>query len=400
MLSLTERPKIISEMAGQKSVLQFMKESSRDMEYPPFMLFYGASGIGKSTLAFILAKTVNCKNPIKNPEGFYDPCNECKSCQDVNEARFGRDIHYMDASKMGKAEVSQLSGITNRLPMYDKKRVIIIDEAHLLNSKEARGAMLLILEKPIDSVLFILCTTDISKFDNAFMNRLQKFKFRAIDTGSIGSYLGKLFNQQIALWDKEGKDLGNDGIEYNGQLINPDKLESFAKEVIPLIAFNSQGALRQALQYYEQCVKMFLFTKEEVLEALDFFDQERADTIMLDILNIQNTGEVYEYLKTSDISMFYNYLYKTVQESFILQNTGYMAEPSRDYLYQKFIGNPNLQELFRTLLYIEENKIGYNMNSRYIISRLLQFMFENQPSNVKPQKLEEDNNSRKRVVRR
>lgn len=397
MLALTKRPKTISEMVGQNKILKFMKESSKDLSFPQSMLFDGNSGSGKSTLAFIIAKTINCKNPIKNKEGYYDPCNECKSCKDVLSTQFERDILYLDASKMGKAEVSELTSFVERSPMYDNKRVLIIDEAHLLNSKEARGAMLLLLEKPREHVIFILCTTDVSKFDNAFMNRLQRFQFKPLNSLSIGEYLSSLFNQQISQWDEEGEDI-EEGIKIGDQVITQENIKSFGKEVIPLLSTNSKGELRQAIQYYEQCIKMFIFTKEEALEILVLFDSERAEDMMIEILTTSNISLIFKYLEEVDIEFFYNYFYKIIHEAIVYNETKEIIDSRRENLYVAFSKSNRMYSMLDLFIKIEENRRGYYFNKRYLISKIMLFVMDNSPSNFNPRKLEEK--PRRKTVQR
>ena len=85
MLSLNNRPQLLSEMIGQTTILREMKKRSKSLEFPNYMLFEGETGSGKSTLAFIIAKTLNCKSENK-------PCNECEACQDIINERFRRDV--------------------------------------------------------------------------------------------------------------------------------------------------------------------------------------------------------------------------------------------------------------------------------------------------------------------
>jgi len=92
MRTIQDRPKTFAEIMGHIIILEEFKTRSRDKNYPNYMLFVGDSGTGKSTSAFIIAKLLNCSEPIKQEGEYYEPCNTCKACTDVNSQKFNRDV--------------------------------------------------------------------------------------------------------------------------------------------------------------------------------------------------------------------------------------------------------------------------------------------------------------------
>jgi DNA polymerase-3 subunit gamma/tau len=281
MLNLTERPKVLSEMVGQFQILNEMKRRSKSIDFPTYMIFEGETGSGKSTLAFIIAKLLNCQN---TKEG--NPCNECAACLDVVEEKFRRDIYYMDASHMGKDEVIALQQKLNNMPMYDQNKVIIIDEAHLLNSPAARGAMLTLTEKSRKNIYFILCTTDLSKFDKALKSRFQCYTFRKVKTAEIGEVLFDI-------------------IEKN-ELEVPDQ---FIEEGLLLIAEYADGSVREAIQYLDRCIYGQLFSKEDIEKELGFISQEKLK-VMLRALLKGHSQFLIEYENLEDKEKFFYYSLK------------------------------------------------------------------------------------------
>ena len=192
MLGIQYRPKTLDEMQGNKRIIKEFKNRSLKNNFPSYMMFLGHSGTGKSTLAFIIAKILNCKEPIIKKD-CVEPCNKCEACKDINDGKFKRDTTYIDATDLGKEGVKSLSNMLSHVPFFDKNRVIIIDEAHLLNSAQAKGAMLLLSEKPRKNVYIILCTTESEKFHLALKTRYEIYRFYMANYEDIFEYIKRVF---------------------------------------------------------------------------------------------------------------------------------------------------------------------------------------------------------------
>lgn len=128
MITTDNRPFRFDDICGQKNIVREMKKRSIDMDFPPVMIFEGASGTGKSTLAFMIASLLSDPNPIVHEDGTKDPNPDSLSSKAVISTRFNRDISYKDASSMTKDDVLRLQSELANAPMFDKCKVVIIDE--------------------------------------------------------------------------------------------------------------------------------------------------------------------------------------------------------------------------------------------------------------------------------
>lgn len=249
MLSSTRRPKVLSEIIEQDHVVKQLKNRSKNLDFPTYILFHGHSGTGKTSCAFIIAKLLNCKKPVKNEFGYYDPCNECGSCNSVNSMKFGRDIYYRDGSQMGIREIRELSRKLNSYPMYDSNKIFIIDESHLLAQDRTKGALLTMFERPRKNVYFILCTTKFDEFDLAFSSRFARYPFYPISYDAIHSNIRDVLTTLSVKIPEE----------YENE---------FIRDVMPMIASSSQGSVRRCLEDLDVCLSGEFWTRSDVMKAL------------------------------------------------------------------------------------------------------------------------------------
>ena len=173
------RPSTFSDVVGQEHITNTLKNELDCGKIVHAYLFTGTRGTGKTTCAKILAKAVNCLNPING-----DPCGECEICRMV-AADEATDIVEMDAaSNNGVDDIRELREQVNFSPAACKYRVYIIDEVHML-SGAAFNALLKTLEEPPEHVVFILATTEVHKLPATILSRCQRFDFRRIDSAEI-----------------------------------------------------------------------------------------------------------------------------------------------------------------------------------------------------------------------
>jgi len=281
MYSLIYRPHIFENMKGQKGIIGEFKNRSKKLNFPESMLFEGESGSGKTTAALIIAALINCSNPIKLDNGEHQPCGECASCKDIRSEKFYRDVTFFDASNMGKADVVSIEKIVNVSPMYDKNKIIIIDEAQEL-SKASKGATLRLLEKKRKNVHFILCTMDIKSIHKAVRTRCEEYKFRKIDSTSISEYLFKVLEVE-----------------------DPDEEtpEAFVTEGLTIIADNSDGSVRKALQHLERCIIGKFYTKEDIVREFGFVSEEAMFNMIFKMLKKDAT--VLNEMQKIDLKEFF-----------------------------------------------------------------------------------------------
>ena len=191
------RPLSFQQLAGQEHVATTLRQSINLARVAHSYLFCGPRGSGKTTTARIVAKAVNCLD-LQNG----DPCNTCSVCQSVNAGQF-MDIIEMDAaSNRGIDEIRDIREKVNFSPVQGRRKVYIIDEAHMLTD-QASNAFLKTLEEPPAHVMFILCTTEAHKILPTIVSRCQRFDFRRIPSSVIYQRLDEIARAEGASIDSE-----------------------------------------------------------------------------------------------------------------------------------------------------------------------------------------------------
>lgn len=215
------RPQVFSDMVGQQHAAMTLKNALTTGRVAHAYLFSGPRGTGKTSMARIMAKALNCKALVDS-----EPCNQCDSCLNVNEGHEDlSDIYEIDAaSNRGIDEIRQLRENIKFSPLM-RYKVYIIDEVHMLTT-EAFNAILKTLEEPPSHAVFILATTEIQKLPSTILSRCQRYDFRRITVRDIAARL-----RFIA--DAEGISADDDALQ--------------------MIARGSGGGLRDAVNLLDQC---------------------------------------------------------------------------------------------------------------------------------------------------
>ena len=218
------RPQNYKEVVGQKPIKTTLENQITSDNFSHAYLFCGSRAVGKTTLARVFAKSVNCLNRKK---GESEPCNQCESCQEITAGR-SLDILEIDAaSHTGVDNVRENIIANSRIaPSRRKYKVFIIDEVHML-SPSAFNALLKTLEEPPANVVFILCTTEVHKMPETIISRCQRFDFKKIGVGEIADKLKYITEQE--------------GIEAE-------------KNILEAIARHSEGHMRDAESLLGQIV--------------------------------------------------------------------------------------------------------------------------------------------------
>ncbi len=215
------RPKNFDELTGQTSVVKTLKNALLNNRIAHAYLFCGPRGTGKTSMAKVFAKALNC---IKGPT--IEPCNQCFSCQQINSGRSVDVIEIDAASNRGVNEIRDLREKVKYSPSEGDYKVYIIDEVHML-TKEAFNALLKTLEEPPENVVFILATTEPHKVIPTIQSRCQRFDFGLFAIRDLKARL-----QFIA--EKEGIEIG-DG-------------------ALTLIARTAEGGMRDAISILDQAI--------------------------------------------------------------------------------------------------------------------------------------------------
>ena len=220
VLALKYRPQVFKDLIGQDIIVETIEKSISQNKIPNAFLFTGIRGVGKTTIARILAKSLNCGNSEKNS------ClkNKCKNCDEISESRH-IDVLEMDAaSKTGVDDVRDLIEFSRYGPTSSKFKIFIIDEVHML-SKQAFNALLKTLEEPPAYLKFIFATTEVNKIPVTVLSRCQRFDLSRIKSEELSEFLSK-----VAEMEK---------IDVN-------------KDVLNLISKISEGSVRDALSLLDR----------------------------------------------------------------------------------------------------------------------------------------------------
>ena len=173
-LAALYRPQTFAEVVGQDMVKSILSRAAREDRVAPAYLLSGTRGVGKTTIARIFAKALNCEHA---PTG--EPCNQCESCRRITQGNFVDVVEIDGASNRGIDDIRRLRDAVGYAPLEGRYKVFIIDEAHML-TKEAFNALLKTLEEPPARVTFIMATTEQHKFPVTIISRCQHFVFRCI----------------------------------------------------------------------------------------------------------------------------------------------------------------------------------------------------------------------------
>ena len=199
------RPKTFSDVVDQTPITQTLRRQVEEGRLSHAYLFTGTRGTGKTTCAKILAKAVNCENPVGG-----DPCCACPSCLGIESGGFMDVVELDAASNNGVDHVRALRDEAIYSPANVKYRVYIIDEVHML-STAAFNALLKILEEPPEHLIFVLATTELHKVPATILSRCQRFSFKRIMPAKIVSRI-----MQVA--SEERIDLASDGADILARL--------------------------------------------------------------------------------------------------------------------------------------------------------------------------------------
>lgn len=254
------RPTVFEDVKGQEHIVTTLKNQIKSGRTSHAYLFCGTRGTGKTTIAKIFAKAVNCENPTDG-----SPCGECAICRSIAAGASMNVIEIDAASNNGVDSIRQIVDEVNYSPAEGKFKVYIIDEVHML-SIGAFNALLKTLEEPPSYVIFILATTEVHKIPITILSRCQRYDFRRISIDTISDRLRELTDiEQVRIEDK--------AVRY--------------------VAKVADGSMRDALSLLDQCIAFYFeqeLTYDKVLDVLGAVDTEVFSRILREILDGNVTG--------------------------------------------------------------------------------------------------------------
>ena len=272
------RPDSFEEVKGQEHIVTTLKNQIRADRIGHAYLFCGTRGTGKTTIAKILAKAVNCQD-IRDGS----PCGECSCCKAISAGASMNVIEIDAASNNGVDNIRDIKENVQYPPTEGRYKVYIIDEVHML-SVGAFNALLKTLEEPPSYVIFILATTESHKIPVTILSRCQRYDFKRITIDVIAARLKELM-------DKEGVEAEDRAVRY--------------------VAKAADGSMRDALSLLDQCIAFYLgqdLTYERVLEVLGAVDMETFSIMLRLILAGDTMGALhrleYVIMTGRDLSQF------------------------------------------------------------------------------------------------
>lgn len=196
------RPSSFQEVAGEQEIVRALKNALKNNQLSQAYLFTGPRGVGKTTIARLIAKSVNCLEPKEDGEA----CGVCENCTSFQEGSFLDLVEIDAASNRGIDEIRLLKEKINYQPSQGKKKVYIIDEVHML-TKEAFNALLKTLEEPPAHVIFILATTEPDKILPTIISRCQRYDFKTLSLQDMGNQLQYILSRENLEMEEEVKEL-------------------------------------------------------------------------------------------------------------------------------------------------------------------------------------------------
>lgn len=330
------RPKWFNGVVGQSQqlIINIIRHS---VDHPhPLYIFIGESGVGKTTVARIFARAIQCSAPING-----EPCNECDSCK-KSLANAHPDIKEYDMGQLRLvSDVDKIKDGLRYKPLMGKQRVLILNEYHMISST-AEESLLMTLEEPPKNTTFILTTTEGNKVKNTTLTRAQVHTFDTVDSSNIVYYLTTI------------------GVEGLGK--------QYSEDVYDVIAESGKGSVRQAVKNFEKWIDSGLSKLAEAKEMFPVLPEGDLISLAKLIVSRQNRDKAeklaYQMMSESKLTSyemvvglmenFADYLHKntSIQQSVIndmvymrqlcllelgyLKNCGYKWHPFRDFMFHLY----------------------------------------------------------------
>ena len=257
------RPDNFADVKGQDHIVTTLTNQIKHNRIGHAYLFCGTRGTGKTTVAKILAKAVNCEHPVNG-----SPCNECAMCKAIQAGTAMNVIEIDAASNNGVDNIREIREEVSYRPTEGKYKVYIIDEVHML-STGAFNALLKTLEEPPSYVMFILATTEAHKIPITILSRCQRYDFHRITIDTIAARLDELLKVE--------------GVEAE-------------EKAVRYVAKAGDGSMRDALSLLDQCIAFYLgqeLTYDKVLEVLGAVDTEVFSKLLRKVIRGDVTGSIH-----------------------------------------------------------------------------------------------------------
>lgn len=323
------RPKKFAEVIGQEHVTKALQSAVKEKKLHHAYLLTGTRGVGKTTVARILAKAVNCLN-VQDGE----PCGHCEICQGIDKERFPDLLEIDAASNTGVDHIRELLDNARYMPTMGKYKIYIIDEVHML-SKSAFNAMLKTLEEPPAHVKFILATTDGHKVPVTILSRCLQFILRNLPSQQIAVHLENIIREMHL---------------------------SYEIEAIQLVARFATGSMRDALSLLDEALALFdnkidvatveamlgVVKRDTLYQLLLFISQNKRQELYHQLNDLRYKGANFAAL-LDELIFILNDL--AVYKSFSIAPEGYKkSQQSLFYQLEQCLSNEQIQVFYQTIV--------------------------------------------------
>ena len=315
------RPKTFDEVYGQHAIVQTLTNQIKTNRIAHAYLFCGPRGTGKTSIAKIFAKAINCSNPNNG-----SPCLQCKCCQETAQG-LNVDIIEIDAaSNNGVDNIRELIEESRYRPQHGKYKVYIIDEVHML-SNSAFNALLKTLEEPTGNTIFILATTEVHKVPPTIFSRCQIYNFKLLTNEEIVKALQDILTNEGYSWD------------------NNDTLFHIAKL--------AKGGLRDAFSILDQCLIYITSNTLTIDDVKTVFGEIEITSII----------DMAKAIQESNVEKLLEIIHNNEQEGNSLSN---ICLGLYDYYKEEYLHNPDIDiQIYQRYMYILaelSEKMKYNNN--------------------------------------
>ncbi len=330
------RPQNFNEVVGQKIIVKTLINAIKTNKISHAYLFAGPRGTGKTSIAKIFAKTINCKN-LNN----VTPCENCDSCLSFNSKKDIDMIEIDAASNNGVDEIRNLKNSVNFVPNNSKYKVYIIDEVHML-STSAFNALLKTLEEPPEFVIFILATTELYKVPETIISRCQNFEFRRISISDMSSRLLQICENENILIDNDAineiSKISNGGMRDAIGLL--DQLSAYTTKKITIDDINDVCGFISNEHLFEMMSLIIDNNLDEVLTKINKYNDEGKDlTIILkkiaeQLKNVLIYINASEYFDDKNLIEKYEYFANKIAEKKINKMINEITESLKNMKYE------------------------------------------------------------------
>ena len=394
-IPLKYRPRKFSDLIGQESIVQTIKNAIKLKRIANAYLLTGVRGVGKTTSARIIAMSLNCQVIDTEKDTFQEPCGECENCISISESR-SVDVLEMDAaSRTGISDIRELIEGVQYAPISSKYKIYIIDEVHMLSTAAFNG-LLKTLEEPPPHVKFIFATTEVRKIPMTILSRCQRYDLKRVEPIALSEYLNKICSYENISIDegalkilsraadgsvRDGLSLLDQSIAYSDGNVNEELIKEMIglndpTQILDLLKLIVEGktedSLKRINELYDHGADPALLLKDLItnIHQIGMIKIGATEGIqnLLTASEFQNLKELSTDLEIQSISMIWQMFNKglfEVQNSFSPISSLEMLIIRLIYLKE----SPNPQELVADLSNSiskmeSENSGDNNINSK------------------------------------